>query len=116
MAIEFVLVDDAFPAIFLPHDVDDEAAFLEKAQHLVKGRGLHVSFGETARDDHHIVRLYVFLRRGGEDSSEVACALVALWVTSRSPALDESFQRRLECSTMRSGSRRGCLVNPEKNS
>ena len=54
----------------------------------------------------------VTLRVG--DSSEVACELVALWVASSSPVLDESFQRRLESSTMRSGSRRGCLVNPVK--
>ena len=57
MTIEFVLVNDAFPAIFFPHDVDDEAAFLEDAQHIVEGRRVHVAFSETARDDHNVVGL-----------------------------------------------------------
>ena len=37
---------------------------------------------------------------GGMDISKVANALVSLWVTNSSPALDDSFQQRLESSTI----------------
>ena len=48
--------------------------------------------------------------RWGE-SLAVDCALVALWVTSLSPAIDEFFQRRLESSTLRWVSRSSFLLN-----